>query len=79
MTTPQERTRAILRASEFLLSLVDPKKTPHTPRYVRDEARRVSKHFPFPVDLLELAQRDSSMRLLDAAVVEHYQARNPSG
>lgn len=77
MTTPQERTRAILRAREFLFRLLDPKKTPHTPRYVRDEASRLAKHFPFPCDLLTLGQGDHGP--FDPQVVERYQARHPSG
>lgn len=75
MTTPQERTRSILRTREFLFKLLDPKKTPHTPRYVRDEARRLSRHFPAPEEICLLAQNDGQW--LDAGTAAHYVAKHP--
>ena len=54
MTMPNERTRAVLRAREFLQRLASPygedwiKKVPAE---VRKEALRILKHYPFPHDL----------------------------
>jgi hypothetical protein len=46
MTLPDERTRALLYAQEFLRRLLDPKQTPKVPRAIRDEAYRVLRHYP---------------------------------
>lgn len=46
MTTEQEEHYALIRARQFLVDLMDPKKTPRVPKYVREEARARVKHFP---------------------------------
>lgn len=46
MTLPDERTRAVLYTRSFLLSLQIPKETPGVPKAIRDEARRLLKHYP---------------------------------
>jgi hypothetical protein len=46
MTVPSERSRAVLKAYKFLLSLLDPKKTPRVPKDIRKEAGRILKHYP---------------------------------
>lgn len=49
MTLPQEEWRAIANVRRFLYDLLDPKKTPRVPAAIRQEARRLSKHYPlFP-------------------------------
>ncbi len=54
MTLPYERTRAVINAREFLFRLSTPyiengiKKIPAA---VRDEARRLLRHYPGVVDL----------------------------
>ena len=54
MTLPYERTRSVLNAREFLFRLSTPyiengiKKIPAA---VRDEARRLLRHYPSVVDL----------------------------
>lgn len=53
MTTPNEEFNAILSATNFLYDLMDPKKTPGVPKWVRVEARRRAKHMPLPVILAE--------------------------
>jgi len=50
MTLPNERTNAILNTRRFLLSLLDPKKTPRTPKAIRIEAYRLLKHYPNTFD-----------------------------
>jgi hypothetical protein len=56
MTLPHERSRAIAWARRFLLSLLDPKATPKVPRPIRDEARRVLRHYPLQYDLERAAK-----------------------
>lgn len=46
MTMPAERTRAVIYAQDFLLALLDPKKTPRVPKAIRDRAYRLLKHYP---------------------------------
>ena len=46
MTLPIERSRSIRHAREFLLDLMDPKKTPKVPKEVRERAYSILRHFP---------------------------------
>ena len=46
MTTPFERTRSLIRTRELLKSLQDPWETPRVPKWLRDEARVLLRHFP---------------------------------
>lgn len=46
MTTPYERTRAILQTKEFLQDLLSPRACPRVPHAVREEARRLLRHYP---------------------------------
>ena len=57
MTLPCERFRAVMSARKFLYALLDPKQTPRTPRAVRQEARRVLRHFPFQHEMEQAAQQ----------------------
>lgn len=58
MTLPYERTAATLRVRDFLIRLASPYgggiKGVRTE--VRQEARRLLKHFPTPVDLLKASR-----------------------
>ena len=51
MTLPNERTRAIKQARDFLRSLLDPKQTPKVPKWIRREAYHKLKHFPSDLDM----------------------------
>ena len=51
MTLPYQRTNAVLWARDFLVSLMDPKKTPRVPRKLRVEARHILKHYPSGLDM----------------------------
>jgi hypothetical protein len=53
MTLPAERTRAVIRAREFLLRLCSPYGggIKRIPREVRQEARRLLRHYPGWFDL----------------------------
>lgn len=46
MTMPIERTWAIKNTKQFLLDLMDPKKTPRVPKAIRLEAYRCLRHYP---------------------------------
>jgi hypothetical protein len=46
MTLPDERYRALKCGYEFLLELVDPKKTPKVPKKIRQRAHHVLRHYP---------------------------------
>lgn len=67
MTMPNERTRAVIWAREFLGRLMSPygDGIKGVPKAVREEARRVLRHFPCPS---ELGVEDN----FDPAVVEEY-------
>lgn len=58
MTLPHERTRATLATREFLVGLASPYgdgiKGVRTE--VREEARRLLRHYPTPADLLQASR-----------------------
>ena len=45
---PDERIMAIDRAHQFLVELVDPKRTPKVPKAIRKEALSILRHHPSP-------------------------------
>lgn len=51
MTLPNERSRSVRYAREFLRDLLDPKKTPRIPRETRRRAYAVLRHFPSDLDI----------------------------
>ena len=57
MTIPVERHYALDNTRQFLRDLLDPKKTPRVPRWIREEAYHKLKHFPTPSDIRELAKK----------------------
>jgi hypothetical protein len=46
MTMPNEEVNSLNATRQFLFNLLQPKKTPRVPRYIRQTAHRLSKHFP---------------------------------
>lgn len=50
MTTPEERTRSVVQAREFLQTLCSAVQTPGVPEAVRREAERLLRHYPVPGD-----------------------------
>jgi hypothetical protein len=58
MTLPDERTRAVRQAREFLISLLDPKKTPKVPKEIRKQAYSALRHFPSDLHILKAAEAD---------------------
>lgn len=51
MTIPFERTRALIQTKEFLQALLDPTETPRVPKALRDQAKRLLRHYPTYFDL----------------------------
>jgi hypothetical protein len=51
MTLPIERTQAVLRTEQFLLDLLDPKKTARVPKEIRKQAYLCLRHYPNGYDL----------------------------
>lgn len=54
MTLPCERYNAVKRTEQFLVDLLDPKKTPRVPKVVRQQAYYCLRHYPggFHLDYL---------------------------
>ena len=61
MTTPAERTRAVLHARELLERLASPAATPGLSDSLRIEARTILRHYPMTSDLehAALVEQDS--------------------
>jgi hypothetical protein len=51
MTTPTDRTRALVQTKQFLRELTDKTDMPRVPQTVRDIARRLIKHYPTYADI----------------------------
>jgi hypothetical protein len=58
MTMPDERTRALLAAGEFLTELRDSLKTPGVPEVIREYALRVLRHYPDRREIEIIAHND---------------------
>ena len=46
MTLPYERYNAVKYTEQFLIELLDPKKTPRVPKTIRKQAYSLLKHYP---------------------------------
>ena len=55
---PSERRSAVNRTREFLVDLMNPKKTPRVPKEIRENAYRCLKHYPSEYDM-ELAEEQA--------------------
>lgn len=51
MTTPEERTRAVLKTREFLIALASPARTPDVPEIVRRRAETLLRYYPEAADM----------------------------
>lgn len=58
MTVPVERTNAVINTEQFLLDLINPKKTPRVPRPVRDRALALLRHYPSRYYMDMIAERE---------------------
>ena len=60
MTLPSQRTRSVLSTRDFLLRLMNPALPDgfkRVPRHVREEARRLMRHYPGVVDMSQAGER----------------------
>jgi hypothetical protein len=57
MTMPNERRNAVNFTRQFLVDLMNPKKTPRVPSAVRKEAYRCLKHYPGEYYMEEAAKQ----------------------
>ena len=46
MTLPNERRFSVENTERFLLDLCTPSETPKVPKYIRDRARSLLRHYP---------------------------------
>jgi hypothetical protein len=60
MTMPNERTRALLWAGEFMQELLDSDRYPDLPERVRNNAKSVLRHYPSLSEIESLAKREES-------------------
>ena len=58
MTLPYERTRSVVYTREFLLDLTNSKVTPRLPRYIRDTARSLLRHYPNNFEMEIVSERE---------------------
>jgi hypothetical protein len=61
MTLPYERTRSVVSTREFLLDLTNPEVTPRLPRYIRDTARSLLRHYPTNYDMETVSEREDRL------------------
>jgi hypothetical protein len=61
MTLPYERTRSVVSTREFLLDLMNPKVTPRLPRYIRDTARSLLRHYPNNFEMEIVSEREDKL------------------
>lgn len=61
MTVPVERTNAVIWTESFLIDLLDPKKTPRVPKSIRDQARRLLRHYPSKFEMDIIADREDGV------------------
>ena len=51
MSTREEEIRSLESCRQFMYDLLDPKKTPKVPKYIRERAHRVVKHYPLVISV----------------------------
>ena len=57
MTMPNERRNAVNYTRQFLVDLMDPKKTPRVPKEIRKRAYSCLKHYPGEYYMEEAAEQ----------------------
>lgn len=57
MTVPSERYRAVKNTQDFLRDLLDPKKTPKVPKYIRTRAYWCLRHYPWDMYMEKVAKK----------------------
>ncbi len=64
MTIACERTRAVVHTEQFLVDLLDPRKTPRVPKDIRLRAAALLRHYPSQLDM-EITVQEGSSRFGD--------------
>lgn len=67
MTLPDERYRALRCGHQMLLDLLDSKVTPKVPKYIRQRAINILRHYPDSYHFTEIAEK----------MPEHFSINNP--
>ena len=57
MTLPDERYRALRCGHQMLLDLLNPKVTPKVPKYIRQRALGVLRHYPNSYDFTKIVEK----------------------
>ena len=81
MTLPDERYRAVVQTAKFLQSLSYSSEIKRVPLAVRQEARRLLRHYPSEYDMMKTAQTSPDvfaerMEDLHRMIVKHAQDRD---
>lgn len=61
MTLPDERLRSLTQTKQFLLDLLDSRKTPRVPKDIRHRAYMLLRHWPDTYHLDSMANRMPDM------------------
>ena len=56
MTLPDERYRALRCGEQLLLDLLNPKVTPRVPKYIRQRALGVLRHYPSSYHFIKIVE-----------------------
>jgi hypothetical protein len=67
MTLPDERYRALRCGQQLLLDLLNPKVTPRVPKYIRQRALGILRHYPDAYHFTEIVNK----------LPEHFSVNNP--
>ncbi len=57
MTLPDERYRSLRCGHQLLLDLLNPKVTPKVPKYIRQRALGILRHYPDPYHFTKIVER----------------------
>ena len=57
MTLPDERYRALRCGHQMLLDLLNPKVTPKVPKYIRQRALSVLRHYPDSYHFMKIVEK----------------------
>ena len=78
MTLPDERYNALVLAKEFLVDLLDPRKTPRIPSIIRNRARGCLRHYPTKSDLYQISEAVPHLVAIDLEDVQRLMLRYKS-
>ena len=77
MTTPSERARAVLHTKDFLEELCSSEAMPGVPDTVREQARRLLRHYPARMDLVRASR--FCPHIFDVEAVDMREVGIPAG